>query len=157
MLLVHATWGIKVVRTTLMARAGEFRATGRASKDSGILSMNRDLFILPTEKLPVWLTYPGAFLRLVDQGLVDITPWHILKSAEVVQKCKGLASRYPSRALFPFAYRQDNDDVACWSSGAGERVFVIHDFASPGWENEAEFVDVWSWFRSALEESIHWQ
>ena len=69
---------------------------------------------------------------------------------------RGLQERYPARELFPFAFRQDNDDVACWAKGMGERVFVIHDFASPGYEDVEEFNDVWSWFRVAVEETILW-
>jgi len=71
-------------------------------------------------------------------------------------KFRGLAERYPSRELFPFAYRQDNDDVACWSKSTGEKVFIIHDFASPGWEDENVFEDIWTWFRSAIEETALW-
>ena len=79
-----------------------------------------------------------------------------MEAERVVVHARGLAERYPSRELFPFAYRQDNDDVACWANGAGEKVFVIHDFASAGSEGEAEFDDVWAWFRSAIEETIAW-
>ena len=71
-------------------------------------------------------------------------------------KFQSLAERYPNRELFPFAYRQDNDDVASWSKDAGEKVFIIHDFASPGWEDEGAFENVWSWFRSAIEETALW-
>ena len=35
-------------------------------------------------------------------------------------------------------------------------IFIIHDFASPGYEDEGTFDDVWSWFRSAVEETIAW-
>jgi hypothetical protein len=38
----------------------------------------------------------------------------------------------------------------------GEKVFVIHDFASPGWEGDVTFDDVWSWFRPAIEETVGW-
>ncbi len=38
----------------------------------------------------------------------------------------------------------------------GENVLIIHDFSSPGWEDENAFNDVWSWFRSATEETISW-
>ncbi len=62
----------------------------------------------------------------------------------------------PFTGVHPSTPRQDNDDVACWSNGAGEKVFVIHDFASAGWESEAEFSDVWAWFRSAIDETIAW-
>jgi hypothetical protein len=118
--------------------------------------MTRAAFILPVAERPDWVEYPSAFIRIVEQDLIHITPWHIMESKQVLTQFAGLATRYPSRKLFPFAYRQDNDDVACWARGAGERVFVIHDFASPGWEDQGVFDDVWSWFRSAIEETISW-
>ncbi|WP_343821205.1 hypothetical protein ISN75_09990 [Dyella marensis] len=93
---------------------------------------------------------------MIEQGLVHLTPWHILESEAALARARGLAKRHPGRELFPFAYRQDNDDLACLSKSTGERVFVIHDFASPGWGDEAEFDDVWARFRSAVEEAIAW-
>jgi hypothetical protein len=118
--------------------------------------VNKDAFLLPPAERPSWLEYPHSFHRLVDQGLVHITPWHILEGHQVLERSRGLAARYPSRSLFPFAYRQDNDDVACWAQGMGEQVFIIHDFASPGSEDEGSFENVWSWFRAAVEETISW-
>ncbi len=118
--------------------------------------MSNRVFVLPENERPSWLEYPHAFCRLVEQELIHLTPWHIMEGQRALVHCRGLAERYPSRGLFPFAYRQDNDDVACWAKGLGERVFIIHDFASPGWEDEADFHDVWSWFRSAIEETIAW-
>jgi hypothetical protein len=35
-------------------------------------------------------------------------------------------------------------------------VFIVHDFASAGWEDEGGFENVWSWFRSAVEETAGW-
>lgn len=115
------------------------------------------LHLLPDGERAAWVVYPRAFLRIVEQGLIDLTPWHILEASQAVVSFEGLARRYPSRDLFPFAYRQDNDDIACWSKDSGETVFIIHDFASPGWENSGVFDDVWSWFRDAVEESIDWE
>ncbi len=114
-------------------------------------------FVAPRHELPEWFEYPNSFSRLVEQGLVHITPWHIMEADRALVHARGLAERYPSRELFPFAYRQDNDDVACWSKGTKERVFVIHDFASAGWEDEASFSDVWAWFRSAIDDTIAWE
>jgi hypothetical protein len=113
-------------------------------------------FLVPADLRPDWVEYPRAYLRLVNQGLVQLTPWHILEGGSALERFKGLAARYPARVLFPFAYRQDNDDVACWEKGAGEKVLIVHDFASPGFEDEGTFGDVWSWFRAAVEETISW-
>ena len=118
--------------------------------------MSMEPFLAPPNQRPAWLEYPHSFCRLIEQGLIHLNPWHVMEATEALVHARRLAELYPERELFPFAYRQDNDDVACWSSGEGERVFVIHAFASPGWENEAEFSDVWAWFRSAIDETIAW-
>jgi len=119
--------------------------------------MSANTFVAPESERPAWVEYPHSFIRLIEQGLVHLTPWHIMEAERALFHAGGLAELYPDRELFPFAYRQDNDDVACWSNGAGEKVFVIHAFASPGWEDEAAFDDVWAWFRSAINETIAWE
>lgn len=119
--------------------------------------MKRELYIAAEHHRPVWLEYSSSFLKVIEQGLIHLTPWHIMEAERALVHAQGLARRYPGRNLFPFAYRQDNDDVACWSKDAGGKVFVIHDFASPGWEDEAAFDDFWAWFRSAIEETIDWE
>jgi hypothetical protein len=116
-------------------------------------SMTGAIYLDPNER-PVWLQYPHSFCRLVDQQLIHITPWHILEGRQALARFLGLAVRYPTRELFPFAYRQDNDDVGCWAKGRGEKVFIIHDFASPGWEDEGTYDDVWAWFRAALKKPL---
>lgn len=118
--------------------------------------MNDNLYLLLQDERPAWVSYPRSFCRLVNQGLVSLTPWHILDRKRALERFHGLVKRYPERRLFPFAYRQDNDDLACWSDGAGEKVFIVHDFSSPGFEDEGTFEDVWSWFRAAVEETISW-
>ena len=115
------------------------------------------LYLLPEGERPDWVEYPGPFMRIVEQALLDITPWHIMEARRAAVHFEGLSRRYPSRDLFPFAYRQDNDDVACWSKDSGEQVVIIHDFASPGWEDSGRFDDIWSWFRAAVEEMIEWE
>jgi hypothetical protein len=119
--------------------------------------MSNDLYLASDKDRPSWLNYPAPFHRLIQQDLIHLTPWHLLEAHRAVTHHKGLALRYPSRHLFPFAYRQDNDDVACWSKDHGEQVLVIHDFASEGWEVEASYKDFWSWFRHAIDETIAWE
>jgi hypothetical protein len=118
--------------------------------------MSADLFFVASDKRPDWVEYPNSFKRLVYQGLIHLTPWHIMDAQQAVVHARELAERYPTRDIFPFAYRQDIDDIACWEKDSGETVLVIHDFASAGWENGEEFSDVWAWFRSAVEETIVW-
>jgi hypothetical protein len=65
-----------------------------------------------------------------------------------------LTEGFPDRDLIPFAGRYDNDDIACFEVGHGEKVFIVHDFASAGFERRQEYDDFWSWFLSAIKELI---
>ncbi len=118
--------------------------------------MNANEYFLSSAIRPNWLEYPHSFRRIVEQSIVDITPWHIMDGEHALRKFRGLSLRYSSRELFPFAYRQDNDDLACWVKNMGEQVFIIYDFASLGYEDEGFFNDFWAWFRAAIEETIEW-
>ncbi|RYG86254.1 hypothetical protein EON77_04105 [bacterium] len=119
--------------------------------------MSDDVYLLSEEERPAWLSYPRSFHRIVEQSLIDLRPWHVLTCKLALRRFEGLVNRYPDRQLFPFAYRQDNDELVCWSKGHGEKVFLIHDFASPGFEEEAVFDNLWGWFREAIEETILWE
>jgi hypothetical protein len=66
---------------------------------------------------------------------------------------RSLAELYPEDVFVPFAYRQDNDDRACWESKAG-KVIIVHAFAGPGWHRQGEFKNFYSWFRQAIEDLI---
>lgn len=114
--------------------------------------------LLTTEELPVGFWYPPSFARIVELGLTNLEPWHILEGAELRERRSGLKRRFPSRDLVPFARRQDTDDVACWEpEDRGGRVVVIHDFASPGWEDRAEYDGFHEWLRQAVEDLIDFE
>lgn len=70
----------------------------------------------------------------------------------------GLGERFPKRRLVPFARRIDSDDIACWDiAQSDKKVFVIHDYASPGWEQREEFPEFNDWFRKAIEDLIEYE
>lgn len=108
--------------------------------------------------LPSDFHYPTSFIRVVELGLTDLEPWEILVGDRLRERYRGLAQRFPGRRLVPFAIRQDNDDVACWDleQEAG-RVAVIHDFASPGWEDRSQFPSFNGWLRQAVEDLIEFE
>lgn len=112
--------------------------------------------LLSIDDLPDGFRYPRAFVRLVELDLTSLEPWWILEGDQLRRRSEGLRERYPNRTLTPFAARQDNDDVACWD-GAAARVVVIHDFASPGWEEHAEFDNFAAWLRAAVEDFLDWE
>jgi hypothetical protein len=109
--------------------------------------------LLGPAEVPPGFAYPPEFLRVVELGLVNLEPWWIFDGAPLRDRVAGLRVRFPDRVLVPFARREDNDDVACWES-APPRVVVIHDFASPGFENRGGFADFNGWLRQAIEDLI---
>ncbi len=75
--------------------------------------------LLSADELPPGFQYPRQFLRMVERGLTDLEPWLLLEGEQLVNRHRGLQSRFPERSLVPFARRQDNDDVACWDLEQG--------------------------------------
>ncbi len=98
--------------------------------------------------------YPEEFLKIVDLNLVDLDLWYLMTKEQVQIRIKGLKNRYPERKLIPFARRDDNDDIACFEVGKGNKVQIVHDFASTGYEQRKEYDCFWVWFKDAVEEMI---
>ncbi|OJU13245.1 MAG: hypothetical protein BGN88_02400 [Clostridiales bacterium 43-6] len=98
--------------------------------------------------------YPASYLKVIELNLVDYENWYLMNVQQIQVRRKGLLERYPNRNLIPFAKRDDNDDIACFEIGHGERVFIVHDFANEGWERRQEFETFWNWFISAIKELI---
>lgn len=114
--------------------------------------------LLATEELPPGFSYPASFVRVAELGLTNLEPWHVIQGPRLRERNEGLARRFPARVLVPFAERQDNDDVACWDVAVGAGVVVVvHDFASPGWEDRGQHVDFHSWLRQAIEDLIDFE
>lgn len=110
--------------------------------------------VLGADELPSGMSYPGAFLRLVERGLTHLEPWWVLEGTDLRNHLRGLQQRYAGRRLLPFARREDNDDIACWEAGKGPEIFIIHDFAEVGHEQRGAFPDFYSWLRQAVEDMI---
>lgn len=113
--------------------------------------------LLAVEKSFRGFTYPKAFLKAVELSLIDFDIWYIMDAKQVMLRVEGLRKRYPNRMLIPFARREDNDDVACFEIGERNKVFVIHDYASEGWEHRNEFSDFWNWLEGAVKDMIAYE
>lgn len=112
--------------------------------------------LLTAAELPEGFGYPAQFVRIVELGLTELEPWHLMEGRELRERLNGLAERYPDRRLVPFARRVDDDDVACWEIDNPGRVVIVHDFASPGWERQGEFENFYGWLRQAVEDLIEY-
>lgn len=113
--------------------------------------------LLSPGDLPDGFAYPPEFLRVVELGLLQLEPWFVLRGDLLRRRLEGLEKRYPDRVYVPFADRQDNDDVACFT-GSGSEVVIVHDFASPGWERRERepYPDFHAWLRRAFDDFIRW-
>lgn len=60
-----------------------------------------------------------------------------------------LTEQYPYRCLIPFAKLDGYDDIACFdgeSEDGSPQVFMIHSFASPGWELRGTWPTFSAWY-----------
>lgn len=108
---------------------------------------------LQAEDVDVAIAYPEGLERVFRQGLIDLTPWHLLDRDAAKQRLHGLRARYSVKYI-PFARRQDNDDIACIDPTRPGHVAIVHDFASQGYERRRDFESFWDWFRVAVEDMI---
>ncbi|QVK19512.1 hypothetical protein KHQ81_00615 [Mycoplasmatota bacterium] len=109
-------------------------------------------FCIKKEDLPNGFEYPQSYYRIINLNLVDFDVWYLLWDERLINRYNGLKTRYPNRSLIPFAKRDDNDDIACFELGKGEGVFIIHDFASPGYEERQIFEDIFEWLKYTIVE-----
>jgi hypothetical protein len=114
-------------------------------------------FFLPNEHLPHWFKYPAEFKKIIDLGIVNLKPWYVLEGDALLQKITGINQRFPKTELVPFAKRDDNDDVACWSKNTPHKVVVVHDFSDDGWENVEAYDKFWDWFKAAVNDMIEFE
>lgn len=112
------------------------------------------IVLLKQEELPDIFKYPEEFLQIVNQGLIDFKPWIIMSGDYLHDRYQGLKERYKKSVLIPFARRLDNDDLACWNIEDLTKVFIIHDFASEGWEKRKTFNSFWEWFKQIVDDMI---
>ena len=109
--------------------------------------------LLRPEDVDVPLEYPDGLRRVAQQGLANLTPWHLMDRETAKQRLQGLRGRYKAKYV-PFARRQDNDDIACIDPARPGHVILVHDFASEGHERRRDFDSFWEWFRAAVEDMI---
>lgn len=116
-------------------------------------------FYLATEVLPEGFRYPDSYRKFSGSVLHNIEPWGGFDTM-LEHRYVWINKRYPERTLVPFARRYDNDDVACFDgadTSGDPKVIIIHDWASPGWENRGEFKNFLAWLEFAKEEAEEWK
>lgn len=113
--------------------------------------------LLDEYERPNSFVYPQAIIKLLELNLTNFDVWYFMDKESAKIRLAGLQKRYPNRILIPFARRGDCDDIACFEVGEGERVFVIHDFASKGYEQREVYEDVWEWLKDVVNTMIEFE
>lgn len=108
--------------------------------------------ILKSSEWPSWVTCPELYLKLIKNGEHKFLPWYLYDRESMLIRFEGLKKRYPNRKLFCFARTDDSDDIACWEENKLGKVVIIHDYASPGWEQRQIFDSFEDWYQFALSE-----
>jgi hypothetical protein len=111
--------------------------------------------LLGDSEKPEWLEYPQQLVELVKSGKVDITPWHI-SEVDAVRIGRSHFARRVGRDLVMFAYRQDQEDVACFEKGKGQMVMLVHDNCDSPYEHVGSYPTFADWLKAAEEESRDW-
>lgn len=119
--------------------------------------MNRSAMpeLLDVDSTPADFTYPRQLVRAVELGITNLELWWILTGSELRERAAGLAQRYPAltEVLVPFAWRQDNDDIACCDA-TGE-IVTVHDFATPDWAVRGpRYPDFGEWLKQAVQDHL---
>jgi hypothetical protein len=110
---------------------------------------------LPSDKeLPDSFKYPKEFLWILNNGISNLTPWIILDREFILSRYKSLRERYPTRNLFPFAFRQDCDEVACWDLKDNNRIKIIEDYTRANPFEDVIYNAFFDWFKQAVEDMI---
>lgn len=109
---------------------------------------------IPEEFFEKGFKYPESYTKIIELNLVDFDYWYIMSEEQALKRLAGLRQRYPERYLVPFARRDDNDDIACFDLSEPEKVQIIHDFASSGYEQRRTYEDLWEWLQEAVNELI---
>ena len=113
--------------------------------------------LLEEYERPNNFVYPKAIYKLLELNITDFDVWYFMDKESVKIRIEGFRERYPERNLIPFARRGDCDDVACFEIGKGEKVFIVHDFASSGWEQRKIYENVWEWLKEVIDTMIEFE
>jgi hypothetical protein len=101
----------------------------------------------PTKNdFPNWVALPKRYFAMILESNEKYLPWHLFDLDNYKFRMNGLKKRFPERTLVPFARHDYSDDIACWELNRPGIIVIIHDYASPGYENRHEFESFDNWF-----------
>ncbi len=120
-------------------------------------------YLFDEKLLPENFSFPQSYIEFVSQeDMPYFEPWSFLckyeKSADFW--IGEIAKQYPSRTLVPFAKAGSSDDIACFDgsdTSGNPKVFYVHTFASPGWEDRGDVENFDVWLEKTKAESVQYK
>jgi hypothetical protein len=98
--------------------------------------------------------YPEEYKKVMELDLVNYDNWYMMDKGQIGRRIEGLKKRYPSRKYIPFARRDDCDDIACFEDGMSDKVYIVHDFSSEGYELRQQYEHFRMWFYEVVQRAI---
>ncbi|QIE98701.1 hypothetical protein C7434_0081 [Pantoea sp. PNA 14-12] len=121
------------------------------------------VYLYTKDELPDDFRYPASYAEIMSMDIIpDIEPWSFICESQESSSfwMNELKERYPTRKLVPFAKLNYSNDIACFdgtNTTGDPRVYYVHAFASPGWENRG-YVDSFNeWLKMASLESSRYK
>lgn len=120
-------------------------------------------YLYSKKELPDGFEYPTSFIEMVSgNSTLDLEPWWFLYEFEDFAKqwLFEVKKQYPTRQLVPFAKVSYSDDLACFDGSdiSGDpKIFIVHTFASPGWEDRCNVSNFDEWLKMTHLESIQYK
>ena len=97
-------------------------------------------------------TYPQSFLILrTECDFTGLNKWWVLPDDLIKARMDGLKERYPKHPLRPFAKRQDNDFIACFTED--DKVIVFKDYANRSIDFTTA-IELSEWLKLVMEQLI---
>lgn len=115
---------------------------------------NKNFRIYNINKIYQNFNYSQGYKEMVELGLIDFGIWNFIPDERIEGMIFGLKKLYPQRNLIPFAENNYNDDIACFDAYSGEKVLIIHTYASPGFEQRKEYENIWYWLSDVIKELV---
>ncbi|MDF7783976.1 SMI1/KNR4 family protein [Pantoea stewartii] len=121
------------------------------------------VYLYTKDELPDDFRYPASYAEIMSMDIIpDIESWSFICESQESSSfwMNELKERYPTRKLVPFAKLNYSDDIACFdvtNTTGDPRVYYVHAFSSPGWENRG-YVDSFNeWLKMASLESSRYK
>jgi hypothetical protein len=114
-------------------------------------------YFLTKQVLPKGFIYPESFIKYIkyDTEVKELEPYILFRSKDRTQTFNRVVKeQYPSRTLVPFGKDNNSDDVFCFDGtdiSGNPKVYIVHTYASPGWEDKGYVEDFTAWLTFAQE------